>query len=379
MNYVNRNLEKQLLEYLNLFPVVAITGPRQSGKSTLVQQLLNNEYRYVSLDDFRVIDQLENDPERFFSIYNTKVIFDEVQKYPPIFNHLKLLVDKSRSEYGQFVLTGSSQFTLQQNVSETLAGRIGLLKLLPFDFKEYTLELPSIILGSYPEQVLRNFQGHEAWYSSYLDTYIQRDVRSLANIGDLHDFSKLLKLLASNISNQFNASYYAKSLGISIPTVKRWISVLELSYIIFLLPSYHSNLGKRITKAPKVYFYDLGLASYLNGAINSKWQDGPLAGPSFENYIISECVKISAHLGKRLSFSYFREHNGDEIDLIIESGDSTKNIEIKQSMTFRSKMITTLKKYQDKTTSSALVYQGETLPSTSDLSVMNYKDFLLDL
>ena len=376
MKYQKRIIEQLLLEYLAVFPVVAITGPRQSGKSTLIKKLLGDKYRYVTFDDYRIVDQLKDDPERFISNYDDKVIFDEVQKYPDIFNLIKRKVDEHRDVYGRYVLTGSSQFTLQQNFSESLAGRIGLLQLLPFEFSELPDKDISIVRGCYPEQVMRDFKLNEAWYGSYLETYIQRDVRSVANIGDIHDFSGFVKLLAANVSQQMNASFYAKSLGVSVPTIKRWLSVLEISYIVYLLRPYHSNMNKRIVKSPKLYFYDTGLAAYLNGAMDNRWEDGPLAGPLFENYIVSECVKQIAHRGLRDELFYFREHNGDEIDVIREKSERRQFLEIKHSMTFRPRMIKHLEKYMDENTESFLVYIGETMDYHEDIHVLNYPDYL---
>lgn len=376
MKYVKRNIESKLLEYLLLFPVVAVTGPRQSGKSTLIKQILGKEYKYVTLDDYRVIDQLEDDPERFFSMYSENIIFDEAQKYPKIFDYIKRKVDEGRDVYGRYVLTGSSQFSLQQKISESLAGRIGLLQLMPFDFLETPAKYHSIVNGSYPEQVLRNYTHNEDWYASYMETYIQKDVRTVANIGDIHDFTRFIKLLAANVSTTFNASYYSKILGISVPTVKRWISILEISYVIYLLEPYYSNLGKRISKSPKIYFYDTGLASFLNGAMGSKWESGPLAGAVFENYIVSECLKKSLHKGQRIEYFYFREHNGDEIDLISEYKGEKVFMEIKHSMTFRPRMVKHLEKYMDENTRFHLIYQGESLDYSKNLDVINYKEFL---
>lgn len=376
MKYIHRTIEKQLLNYLAIFPVVALTGPRQSGKSTLLKEVLKDTYTYVTLDDYRVIDQLEDDPERFFSLYSNRVIIDEVQKYPKIFNYIKRKVDEGRDVYGRYVLTGSSQFTLQHNISETLAGRIGLLQLLPFDYQETPKQYHSIVNGSYPEQVLRNFAHNEEWFGSYLETYVQRDVRSVANIGHLHDFSRFIKLLAANVTCQFNASIYAKNLGVSVPTIQRWLSVLEVSYIIYVLKPYFSNLGKRIVKSPKIYFYDTGLASYLNGAMGSPWEKGPLAGAVFENYIVSECIKRSLHQGKLQDFYYFREHNGDEIDLIIDSKGRKEFLEIKSSMTFRPRMVKHIEKYMDGDTSSYVIYQGDTMSYAPKISVLHYRDYL---
>ncbi len=377
MRYQTRTLQSILTHYLDIFPVVAITGPRQSGKSTMIKQMLGEHYTYVTFDDFRVIEQLHDDPERFLSVHDDKVIFDEVQKYPAIFPLLKRKVDEDREHYGKFILTGSSQFSLQQNSSETLAGRIGLLTLFPFDIREMPDPNAPIENGCYPEQVMRDFLGNRAWYGSYLETYVQRDIRSLAQIGDLHDFSRLIKLLAANVSQQFNASSYAKAIGVSVPTIKRWVSVLEASYIIYLLRPYHTNLNKRIIKSPKLYFYDTGLASYLNGAMDSTWEDGPLAGPLFENYIVTECIKGAAHSKTEEEFYYFREHNGDEIDLIIETPKSRRFLEIKHSMTFKTRMVKHLHKYMDPDTKAFLLYQGESMNYSKEISVCNFREYLL--
>ncbi len=379
MIYIHRTIEPLVQEYITYFPVVAISGPRQSGKSTLVRHLLSNDYTYMTLDDYRIVDQIRDDPERFFLKNNNKIIIDEVQRLPEIFLYIKRIVDEQRDVYGRFILTGSSQFSLHQKISETLAGRIGLLKLLPFDYQEVPAENHSIISGCYPELVMRSYRFHDPWYSSYVQTYIERDVQSIANIRDIHDFSRLIKLLAAQVSCQLNYSYFSKILGVSVPTVKKWVSILEASYIIYLLRPYHSNLGKRLTKAPKIYFYDTGLAAYLTKTIDTQWEDGPLAGPLFENYIVIETLKNSLHTGNSHELFYFREHNGDEIDLIIDTNAARYFIEIRKSMTYKPRMGKHLLKYADANTRSYIIYQGETLTYVPTISVMNYRDYLQKL
>ncbi len=201
------------------------------------------------------------------SIYDHKVIFDEIQRVPKLFNYIKIAVDQDRATTGKFVLTGSSQLQFIQGISESLAGRIGLLSLLPYQLTEIPLSLheESIYKGCYPELVNKQFALWQDWYSSYIDTYLKKDVSALAHVGDKREFQKLLRLLAVHTSHILNMSTYANDLGVDVKTIKRWISILEASYIIFLLPPYYQNFGKRISKNPKIYFYDTGLVAYLVG------------------------------------------------------------------------------------------------------------------
>lgn len=293
MAYVKRVLESGLLAYLHNFPVVGLTGPRQSGKSTLLQALLPN-YKYLTFDDYKLQDFLQSDPEAFMATYSEHIIFDEIQKMPELFNYLKIAVDNDRMNYGKFVVTGSSQFSSIKNITESLAGRIGLLSLLPFQFSEMPTELRSLSIfkGSYPELVNRSYREASAWYSSYIDTYLNKDVRTLSNIGDLRDFQRFITLLAANTAQILNLSSYARDLGVAVNTIKRWLSILEASYIIYLLPPFYKNYNKRVVKSPKLYFYDTGLVSYLVGITTQQlYENGPMAGSLFENYLVTEILK----------------------------------------------------------------------------------------
>ncbi|MBN2479794.1 MAG: ATP-binding protein [Parachlamydiales bacterium] len=377
MKYIKRVAEKSILRLLKAFPVVGITGPRQSGKSTLLQHLLK-DYEYVSFDDIRKIHLFEEDPIGFINRYNEKIIFDEVQNVPEIFNIIKMVVDKDRLNYGNFVLTGSSNFTFLKSVSESLAGRIGLLSLLPFQYQEIpqTQRNESIFKGAYPELVLRNYYESNLWYSSYVDTYINKDLRILANIGDIRDFRRFIQLLASQISQTLDMSHYAKDLGISVPTIKRWISILEASYILFLVPPYHSNHGKRIIKSPKVYFVDTGLISYFTGIQTfEQYSLGPLAGALFENYVISEIYKKELHTLSDAKLYYMRTYDKNEIDLIIDKKTHRDLIEIKKTSTFKSSMVQTLKNESSKNDACYLLYQGEK-ERYDNISILPFNDFL---
>ena len=378
--YIKRSLENKITEYLTAFPVVCITGPRQSGKSTMLQHCLSDDYRYITMDDNRISSLFYDDPERFLSVYSDKVIIDEVQKAPELFDYLKRAVDNDRDNYGKYVITGSSQFPLMSKLSETLAGRIGLLTLLPFQFSEIPeyLHQDCIYKGCYPELVTRDYKLSLDWYSSYVETYINKDVLSMLNIGDMRDFKRLLKLLASNVSQQLNMSTLATNIGVSVPTVKRWISVLEASYIIHLLPPFYQNYGKRVTRAPKVYFCDTGLAAFLCGIDTfSAYDNGPLAGPLFENYIVMECMKREDHTGSHADFYYYRTNHGAEIDLIIEKRDKLEFIEIKKSMTFKKAMVNHLDKLGKPADKRTLIYNGEDFPYGDDIQIKNYKHYLM--
>ena len=326
MKYIPRHIEKVLRSYLRMFPAVSLTGPRQSGKSTTLQQMFDGKYTYVSFDDPLTVEFFTQDPKGFIGKYKDKVIFDEAQKAPLLFNYLKIAIDQDRHKYGKFILTGSSQFKLVTQITETLAGRIGSLSLLPF----HMYEIPKrwrrqqILKGSYPELIHLKYQNTLRWYSAYVSLYIERDVRNIANVGNLRDFQRLIKLLSARVSQELNFSSLAKEIGVTVRTVQNWISILEASYIIFLLPSYHKNLGKRLVKRPKIYFYDTGLVCYFTGIeTEDVLRKGPLDGPIFENYIVAEIQKWILHHGLNDQLYYFRTNLGIEVDLIIEN--LTKN------------------------------------------------------
>lgn len=376
MNYIPRHIEPTLKEYLKMFPAVSLTGPRQSGKSTTLREMLGGRYAYVSFDDPLILDALTGDPRGFMNRYANRVIFDEAQKAPLLFNYLKIAIDQDRHNYGKFILTGSSQFSLVKQITETLAGRIGALSLLPF----HMTELPpvwrreQILKGSYPELVHLKYENTSRWYGAYVNHYIERDVRGIANVGNLSDFQRLVKLLAARVSQELNVSSLASDIGVTVRTVQNWISILEAGYIIFLIPSYHTNLGKRIVKRPKLYFYDTGLVCYFTGIEEEPaLRQGPLDGPVFENYIVAEIKKWIMHHGLKDQLFYFRTNLGLEVDLMMESlaGNTLRLIEVKSTETARVAMFQSLEKVREleernqkrrKQIKNFLVYRGETIP-----------------
>ncbi|MCP5504434.1 MAG: ATP-binding protein [Chlamydiales bacterium] len=377
MKYTPRTAEGTVKRLLKAFPVIGITGPRQSGKSTLLQHLLK-DYRYVTFDDVTQIKLYEDDPIGFMNHYSEKVIFDEVQLVPEIFSSIKLMVDRNRGNYGNFVLTGSSQFAFLKSASESLAGRIGLLSLLPFQASEIPKDLlkNSIFSGSYPELVLRSYEESSLWYSSYVDTYLNKDLRTLAEIGDIRDFRRLIQLLAANIAQTVDYSYYAKQIGVSAPTIKRWISILEASYIIFLVPPYYKNYGKRITKSPKLYFFDTGLVSFLTGIRTfEQYNQGPLGGPLFENYVISELYKKELHTLGDGELFFLRTQDKAEIDLIIDRKTKKELYEIKKTSSFKPNMIRHLKSFREENDQTYLIYQGND-DSYQGITLCNYLKIL---
>lgn len=361
LSYIHRSIEPVLKEMAGDFPAVAVTGPRQSGKSTLLQQVFP-DYAYLTLDDPLVLQQALHDPELLLESAGARVVIDEIQYAPSLLPRLKMRVDHHRSRPGQFILTGSQQFVLMKGLGETLAGRIGLLELLPFGLeektrcpgKEHLAEEPraafveACLRGSYPEPVLHPKFDASRWYGAYVRTYLERDIRSLYDIGNLREFERFLQLLAARCAQVLNMSSLASEAGVAVNTIKRWISILEACRIIYLLPPYYNNLGKRITKAPKVYFLDAGLVCYLTGLRDqAHLLQGPLAGPLFENFCVQETVKVFAARGESPRLFFLRTKTGLEVDLLIEGpGPRLHPFEFKLSATPRVEMAEPIRQFR---------------------------------
>lgn len=380
MKYIPRIAESIVQTYLKEFSVVGITGPRQSGKSTMLNHLLRSRYRYVTFDDYRITEWFNNDPVGFMEEFSDKVVFDEVQIVPEIFRHIKLAVDRDRKRYGKFVLTGSSQFAFLKGVSESLAGRIGLLTLLPFQYAEIpkSQKKKSIAMGGYPELVLKKYARSTDWYSSYLDTYLTRDIRALSNIGDIRDFRRCISLLAARAGQILNMSEISRDIGVTVATIKKWISVLEASYIVFLIPPYYKNLGKRIIKSPKIYFYDTGLLSYLLGIESLKmFEQHQHYGYLFENYVIAEIAKKETHRKTHSELFYFRTNHGVEVDIVIDRRATLEYVEVKSASKFQPDMIRgimTLLKEKEK---ACVLYRGKSFSYSNNIDVNYFGDYLL--
>lgn len=339
--YIKRAIERLLKEALEQFPVCLITGPRQAGKSTLLQNFLKS-HTYVTLDDPMHRAMANEDPELFLTSFKPPLIIDEIQYAPGLFSYIKIRVDQNRRKTGQYVLTGSQVFQLMKGVSESLAGRIAIFQLYPLSWTEildgrmvsFHECIKQTVRGFYPEFFVVPHLNWELWYGSYLSTYIERDVRNIKSITDLGRFQTFVKLLAVRAGQLLNLSELAKECGVSQPTAKDWISILEATYIIKLLHPYHNNLSKRLVKTPKVFFVDTGLLCYLLG-IDSEERFAKVAerGHLFENMVIMEVIKRLSHQTERSQIYFYRTASQVEVDLIIERGNTLEAYEIKYSKT----------------------------------------------
>jgi uncharacterized protein len=352
-------LARAILKAMKSFPAIVVTGPRQSGKTTLLKMLFSTTHRFVSLEDPDIRIRAKEDPLHFLEQYEPPVIIDEIQYVPELLSYIKTRIDQKRKP-GQWLFTGSQNFTLMQGISQSLAGRVAVLSLLPFSFSERIgrgevakafpnllrelnprekcedkISISEVILrGSYPEIASKKSVDRQLWCSSYISTYLERDVRSLAQIGDLSQFERFLKLCASRTGQQLHLSELAKEVGISVTTIKRWISLLETGYQVFLLYPYYKNIGKRLVKSPKLYFNDTALASYLLGLHERETLlKSPNFGNLFETFVVADFWKRFLHFGQMPSMYYLRTRDGLEVDLVIELGQKLYLFEIKGMMT----------------------------------------------
>lgn len=335
--YQIRLIEGILSEAAGTFPAVVISGPRQSGKTTLLKNFVKGG-TFINLDDPNFRALLYEDPLDYLASLDKPVVIDEIQYMPELTQIIKILVDRDRTP-GSWFISGSQQFSVMRNISESLAGRAAILTLPTFAYSERREKedlVPYLLESSYPQPLLYKNVNQDLWYSSYLQTYLERDVRSLMNIDNLRDFEQFIRLLASRIAGQLNYSSLAGDLGLSVPTIKRWVSVLEAGSIIFLLPPFYKNYGKRIIKAPKVYFLDPGLVNFLIGIKNETFLlNGPMAGAIFENAMISEVVKREYAKGIKPELYYWRSQSGKEVDLIMPVEGVMTSFEIKLSSTIK--------------------------------------------
>ena len=369
---------------LGFYPIVAVTGPRQSGKTTLLMHVFP-EFQYVSLENPDILSFAVNDPNGFLEIYHGKVIFDEVQRAPQFFSYLQTIVDQSGA-MGQFILSGSQNYSLMSSITQSLAGRVAMLRLLPFDFLELKKagQLPddyaqTLIQGNYPALYHRSIPPSD-YYANYIETYVEKDVRDLLKIKDLSSFKTFLKLCAGRAGQILNLSELARDAALSVPTVRAWLSILESSYLVYQLPPYFRNFNKRLVKSPKLYFYDTGLLCFLLGIKSA----GQLAlmeqkGAIFENFIINEFVRQNFHQNLHREFFYWRNSSGLEVDLLI-GGDSGNFdlVEIKATKTIVQKLFRNLDEVGELAGSllgkKILVYGGNQSQNRSHYQVLAWAD-----
>ena len=379
---IQRTIQTQLKKLASMYPVLTITGPRQSGKTTLAKMTFPT-YRYVSLENFDVRQMADMDPRGFLKNYAAPVIFDEIQRVPALLSYIQTVVDENKSS-GQYILTGSHQPQLGQGVSQSLAGRTGILQLLPLSIAE--LASAGIVLTR-DEYMVQGFMPRlydtpldaKNLYRDYFSTYVEKDVRMMLNIKNLGAFETFVKLLAGRVGQLVNLSSLANDAGISIPTLKEWLSVLEASFIVFQLPCYFENFGKRLVKSKKLYFTEVGLASWMLGIETPEQASrDPLFGGLFENLVIVEALKSRFNAGERPDLYFLRDSQGLEADLLFQkSHNELIPIEIKGGMTWNKdfcRNLLKLRKLSDKFTSGYVIYAGDLTPEIEGLKFLNFKD-----
>lgn len=381
--YIDRHITDKLKELTGSFPVITLTGPRQSGKTTLLKKVFPG-YKYVNFEDPEQRVLFTTDPKGFLRIYNDHVIFDEVQRIPDIFSYIQLYADE-KPDPGKFILSGSQSFLLSEKISQSLAGRTAVLSLLPLSINELDDSgfLPAdfdelAYKGFYPALYSKTMKAVD-FYPAYLQTYVERDIRLIRNIGNLDDFVRFTKLCAGRTGQLLNLSSLASDCGVSVNTAKAWISALQASFVIFLLQPYYKNFNKRIVKMPKLYFFDNGLLSSLLGIDNPK-QIGihHIKGQLFENLIISEFYKWFTIAGKKPGLYFWRENHGSEIDCIVEWGNKMISVEIKAGYSYNAEyfhhLITWQRYCGTSPSDSYVVYSGITEGEMQNGRLVNWRN-----
>jgi predicted AAA+ superfamily ATPase len=386
--YINRSLEPVLKKAVSEFPAVVLTGPRQSGKTTLLKHLLSKDFRYVSLDtpDFRAA--AIEDPRGFLEMYLPPVIFDEVQYAPDLLPYVKERIDAHRGRAGQYLLTGSQNLVVVEKIPESLAKRSAMLRLLPLSRREavgrpqaalpwesektrgtektsaYREIWQDFLRGGYPELVANPERDTHLWHAGFVQTYLERDVYTLRQVGDLSQFQNFLRALAARTAQLLSLTDLARDLGLAVNTVKAWLSVLEATYQVMVLRPYFANVGKRLAKTPKVYFTDIGTLCYLTGLKDpAHAASGPMGSPLMETAVVAEIVKTLTHRGVDPQVYFWRTSAGTEVDMVVETGGKLVPIEAKLSATPRPAMASTIKTFQkdmgDKAMPGYVVHPGD--------------------
>jgi predicted AAA+ superfamily ATPase len=402
--FLPRALEPALKRAAGEFPAVVLTGPRQSGKTTLLKHLFQESHGYVSLELPDVRGAAAADPRGFLDTYAPPVIFDEVQYAPELLPYIKERIDARRATPGQYLLSGSQNLLLLERVSESLAGRAAMLRLLPLSRREAagqaTLPLPwessqvrseqhalgqrdlwrSLLRGGYPELAANPERDISLWHSSYVQTYLERDVRSLRQVGDLTTFQSFLRALASRSGQLLNLTEMARDLGIAVNTAKNWVSVLEATFQVIILRPYFANVGKRLVKTPKVYFTDVGTLCYLTGLKDPEHAAlGPMAGAIFETAVLAEIVKTLVHRAQEPQVYFWRTAAGAEVDIVLESAGRLIPVEVKLTATPRPAMADNVKKFRqdfgERAQAGYVVHTGDVrLPLAPEVTALPFAE-----
>ncbi len=377
---IEREASPILLSAATQFPVIAITGPRQSGKTTLCKMIFDDR-PYVSFEEPNTRERFLDDPIGFLSFYKNGAVFDEAQRCPELFSYLQGIVDGD-DRMGRFVLTGSAQFHLMEKITQSLAGRVLTLELLPFSLKELnvpdTVSIDEVMFqGGYPPIHDRDIPPGR-WFSNYVRNYVERDVRELLQVTDLDTFQRFIRLAAARTGQLLNLSELGSAAGVSHNTVKSWISVLQASYIVYLARPYHANISKRLVKSPKLYFYDSALVCWLLSIQDTHQLNlHPMRGSIFETFVVSEMLKKRYNQLETDNLFFYRDHKGTEIDLIVDKGIDSVPIEIKSGMTFRPEHARTVKKWKNISGSAAtphIIFGGDQGFTQSDYKVVSWRN-----
>lgn len=378
--YIHRIISKEVNRLATLYNVVTITGPRQSGKTTLCKKCFPN-FEYVNLEDLSIREQVKTNPKAFLTQFQAGLIIDEVQHLPELFSYIQVLVDEN--PITKFILTGSSNFAIMQNVTQSLAGRTAVLTLLPLSLSELKasnkIATNTLLLnGGYPAVWGRNLPVQDA-SKNYYNTYIERDVRQLLKVKDISKFQIFIRLCAGRVGSEFNASVLSGEVGVSVHTIQEWLSTLEASYVVFKLPPFSKNIGKRLIKSPKIYFYDTGLACFLLGIENEEQlATHPLRGAIFENYVVLEFLKQRFNNGKLPNLYFYRDRSQKEIDILQAFGADYYAYEIKSATNFHKSFMKNLNYLKEilgnKLVSTQLVYDGELTINSTENGTVNFRD-----
>ena len=319
MRYITRSIQKEIMRASRAFPALLVTGPRRAGKTTLLKKLFP-KVSYYLLEDPDIISRIKADPRSFVEEIKSPCILDEIQNVPELFNYLRTRIDEAPHHFGQWYFTGSQDAPLMKGVSESMAGRVAIFHLLPLSFEE--TQKVSIFHGGFPE-VLAKPKVASIWFRSYIQTYLERDVRSISAIKDLSIFRRFLSILASRCGTVLNKTDLAAPLGVSVPTLSEWINILEATGQIIVVPPFYENFGKRLIKSPKIYFTDSGFVLYLLGVeTEAALRKSTFFGQVFEGFVASEIIKHQINNGKRRGIYYFRDQQGLEIDFIVPTGSA---------------------------------------------------------
>ncbi|NCC52169.1 MAG: ATP-binding protein [Spartobacteria bacterium] len=379
---IKRNISDELLILTNEYPVVTILGPRQAGKTTLARGLLT-DYEYSNLEIPEIREFASNDPKAYLAQFPSRIIIDEIQRVPKLISYIQDIVDRKKMN-GHFILTGSHQLQVREAVTQSLAGRTAILKLLPFSISE--LSAAGIEFNSFAEYIFHGFLPRiydqsmrpTTAYSNYYQTYVERDLRQVINIKDASLFEKMMKLLAGRVGQLMDFSSLANDVGVDAKTIRSWISILEASFLVFKLPPFFENYGKRLIKSPKYYFTDVGLLCFLLGIRkHEQILRDPLVGSIFENLVVIEALKTRYNKGRMPDMYFFRDSRGNEIDLVLQEGRQLVAAEIKSAATFTAKLLKNLKQFHllaKDVKGSYLIYNGETYNLSDGFHAINFRE-----